>query len=91
MFISDIPHLKNAKYLYADDVALSFTAKQLIIDALISALNHVIKYCWKSKLKINEAKTEAIYFTRRIWPSKLPATGITINKTEVPCSKSVKY
>uniref|UniRef100_A0A2M4CXW8 Putative reverse transcriptase n=1 Tax=Anopheles darlingi TaxID=43151 RepID=A0A2M4CXW8_ANODA len=46
IFISDIPRLKNCdQYLYADDVALSVTAKQprKIISSLNSALNHVIK------------------------------------------------
>ena len=66
IYISDIPIMHNCEqYLYADDFALSSTAKnpKTIIKNLDIGLKKYARYCKKWKLKLNETKTEAIFFT----------------------------
>ena len=54
------------QYVYADDFALSSTAKnpKAIIKNLDFDLKKYARYCKKWKLKLHETKTEAIFFTR---------------------------
>lgn len=86
--------MKNCtQYLYVDDFALttSFKHPKSIIRSLSKALTVYKKYCRTWKLKINEAKTDAIFFTRNTCRRRLPKQGLLLNDVEVPWRNNVKY
>ena len=67
IFISDIPSMKSAKrFAFADDFSVSSSARfpRTILQNLSHGIEKYVGYCTKWKLKLNENKTEAIYFTR---------------------------
>lgn len=76
--------------LFADD-KLMFTASHLlrtIVNRLQKALDRNRKYFFKWKLKLNEAKTEAIIFTKRRPEINV---NIEIDKNKLAWSRNVKY
>ena len=86
--------MKNCtQYLYADDFAVTSTAKhpKTIIKSLNKSLALYSKYCLDWKLKINGSKTEAIFFTRYVSHRKTPNSNFMIDGVSVPWSNKVKY
>lgn len=79
--------------LFADDT--SFFSSGLLPDEIIAdlqkAVDEFLDYCKKWKIKINSAKTESIYFTRRRARRFLPQQGIMVGSDEIPWSVDVKY
>lgn len=90
IFTNDAPMIKDVEVsLFADD-KLMFTASKLlraIVNRLQKALDRNRKYFFKWKLKLNEAKTEAIIFTRRPEIN----VNIEIDKKKIAWSRNVKY
>lgn len=90
-YINDIPKQPRT-YLacFADDTASysSSCDEDLIISRLQLSLNLLSDYFCKWKLKLNEAKTEAIMFSRKRKP---PDRKLVINNHHIPWKRSVKY
>jgi hypothetical protein len=91
-YINDIsipPHCKIS--LYADDTACYTSGKnpKVITKRLQKAHDSLLRFYCKWKIKINDNKTEAIFFkTRR----HLPQTDIIdSNGTDIPWKDQVKY
>ena len=77
--------MKNCnQYLYADDVAIHGKNAKTIIKTLISALKICLNYCKKYKLKINENKSKAIFFTCFTRVYKIPNNLLQIENPDIP-------
>ena len=92
IFTSDVPTSSFCKTAtFADDTAIyaSGQTPDLIKDDLESHLNSISDYCKDWKIKINAAKTQAIYFSRAT--KNVPRTDITLDGNSIPWSDEVKY
>ena len=92
VFINDIPIPKNCNIaLYADDTACytSSRSPNLIIKNLQNGLVKLNKYFTKWKIKLNNSKAEAIFFTHR--RSKLPTKNLQLGSQLIEWKPSVKY
>lgn len=91
LYLNDIPiQPKTSLACFADDTA-SYTSSNdidLIIGRLQLSIDRLHSYFSKWRLKLNEAKTEAILFTRQ---RKLPKRTLTIAGHNIPWSSSVRY
>lgn len=92
IYINDIPIPSRCKIaLYADDTACYTSGKnpEVITKRLQKAHNHLIRYYRKWKIKINDSKTEAIFFkTRR----HLPLSDISDSVgSDIAWKDKVKY
>lgn len=79
--------------LFADDLAI-YTSNEnpnIIINDLESELTKTLKYYYKWKIKVNETKTQAIFFTRRRAVRFLPHRDINIGPSNVQWSNEIKY
>lgn len=94
IFCSDIPRVFDCNYaFYADDTALfcSGVDPGSILENLQSALNSLSIYYNKWKIKVNAGKSQAIFFTRKRSPCKLPDRCLSMNFNDIPWSNNVKY
>lgn len=94
IYTHDMPLLDNCKIaLFADDTAILSESRlaKPIVKNLEKASKKVHKYCQKWKIKLNESKTQAIFFTRRR-TRQIPENNFRFMNTEIPWeSNSVKY
>uniref|UniRef100_A0A2M4CVF1 Putative reverse transcriptase-like protein n=1 Tax=Anopheles darlingi TaxID=43151 RepID=A0A2M4CVF1_ANODA len=94
IFTADIPRLKNAsRFAFADDFAICSSSKdpRKISKALSNGIARYMAYCTSWKLKVNENKTEAVFFSRCTSLRKLPKKGLKIQSYEIPWKNQVKY
>jgi hypothetical protein len=92
VFINDIPNPAGCEIaLYADDTAVftSSRSPNLIRKNLQNALTTLATFFRKWKIKINDAKTEAIIFSVRRQPRPPPLTSTT--GSPILWSNQVKY
>ena len=78
---------------YADDIALLYSHKRAacINKMLRTETNIMSSYCSDWKLKLNPAKTEATFFTRRRARRAYPRSEFKINNEQVPWKDKTKY
>ncbi|KAG7299270.1 hypothetical protein JYU34_017831 [Plutella xylostella] len=91
LYVNDIPiQTRTSLACFADDTASFTSAKDtgLIVDRLQLSLDSLREYFTRWKLKLNEAKTEAIIFSRQ---RQEPAKLLKIGDHTIPWSKSVRY
>jgi hypothetical protein len=91
LYISDIPRIPHVQLaLYADDTALLTQSwrTDTIARRLSIAVDRLIKYFTRWRLRVNTTKTEAIIFTKR---RPLPPARLCIDEQEIPWAKEVKY
>lgn len=94
LYCSDMPDLNGCNYAtYADDTCLFFSHEfgQNIVTELQCALDNLVHYFQKWKIKINEEKTQAVFFTRKRKSCFYPTNQLKINGTCIPWSDNVKY
>lgn len=94
IYTSDFKILKDhSAALYADDTAIITKGKvsNAIIKKMKRALIHAQKFFVKWKIKINEAKTQAIIFPYNKSPKRAPNNAISLHGSEIPLLDSVKY
>lgn len=94
IYCSDMPDLNGCDCAsYADDTALFFSHEygQNIVEKLQISLDILTNYFSKWKIKINEEKTQAVFFTRRRHVCYYPITQLKINRTNIPWSQNIKY
>lgn len=93
IYTSDVPLSGSCGLaMFADDTAI-FCASRFykhIEKNLKKYANELIKYFHKWKIKINNDKTTAIFFTNRR-KKQLSQNHILINKVCIPYSKEIKY
>ena len=93
IFTSDLKITHSEKAFFADDSCLYVAAKspRKIVKKLNAAGKQLTEYAEKWKIKLNESKTNAAFFTRKTSTKWLPSEGITIRDTEIHWTNSVKY
>lgn len=93
IFTSDLKITKSEKAFFADDTCLYKSAKSpgRIIKNLNAASKQLTDYSTKWKIKLNDNKTNATFFTRKTAQEWLPLTGINVRNTEIAWKNSVKY
>jgi hypothetical protein len=94
LFTSDTPTADGCKLAtFANDAAIFVSNSEPlnVCNGLQSQRNSLTDYFKQCKIKVNTSKTQAIYFTRRWSPRRLPSTRIVLNGQEVPWSSQVKY
>jgi hypothetical protein len=76
--------------LFADDTCLYATEhkEDYVLRKLQRGLNSMTAWCKQWNIKINEEKTQAIYFSHRIKPSD---TLLTLNGYNISFVNSIKY
>jgi hypothetical protein len=92
IFTADIPTSDFCKTAtFADDTAIfvSDLNPHLVCDSLQEHIDSVSDYFKNWKIKINEDKTQAIYFTR--CTKNVPTSKLKINNVEVAWTNEVKY
>lgn len=94
IFFSDMPiPFRCYLSLFADDTALMCSSQkpEPIIRYLNWGLKKLQKYFDDWKIKVNPAKTQCIFFTRKRKHSNLPSSGVTFNNQIISWSRNVKY
>ncbi|KXJ75371.1 hypothetical protein RP20_CCG011846 [Aedes albopictus] len=94
IFSADIVQMEGVQYyLFADDTGflVSHRDANVVVDKLQQAQDAILEYQRKWKVKVNPAKSQAIYFTRRRSPRYLPQTQVSCNGVDIPWSESVGY
>jgi hypothetical protein len=76
--------------LFADDTCVYATEKheRRVLNKLQRGLTAVGSRCQRSNIKINEAKTQAIYFSKR---RRMSRDDLQLNGRHIPFVNSVKY
>jgi hypothetical protein len=93
IYTYDIPHHRKAKLgIFADDTAISVSSKYLatIINNLTDATDTLQKYFTKWKIKLNEQKTQAIFYTRRR-KNEIPTQPLNVFNATINWEINVKY
>ena len=77
----------------ADDSCLYASAKSPaeIVRKLNAAGKQLLDYSTNWKIKLNEEKTNAAFFTRRTASKWLPSERITIRNAKITWQSSIKY
>jgi hypothetical protein len=94
IFTSDPPALNGCEMaVFADDTAIFCTNSSVavIVQSLQDGIDALQNYYISWKIKINPAKSQCIYFTKRRSPRYLPQTDLRICGSDVPWSADVKY
>lgn len=94
LYCSDMPELNGCECAaYADDTCLfsSHEFGQNIVTELQCALDYLVDYFKKWKIKINEEKTQAVFFSRKRKSCFYPTDQLKINQTSVQWSDNIKY
>jgi hypothetical protein len=83
--VANIALFADGTYLYATDRKAGYVLRKIQrgLDSMAAWCK-----CWNIKIKINEDKTRAIYFTRRNRP---PDSLLKLNGRNIPFVNSVKY
>jgi hypothetical protein len=90
MYINDAPQPPEVYLaLFADDTCLYATdgKKSFVVRKLQRGLSSMETWCERWDIKINEDKTQGIYFSR----SHRPESHLTLNGRNIPFVNSVKY
>lgn len=95
IFTSDINIPPNTceVALFADDTAFYYSHKNpsKIVNHLNSASKYLTDYCSQWKIKLNAAKTQATFFTRRRCQRLLPTEQVKILNSYIPWTNDLKY
>lgn len=94
IYLSDFPELLPCHYAaYADDVGIFISHKfgHDIVTLLQCALNNLVQYYDKWKIKLNLEKTQAIFFTRKRKSCFLPTSNLIMNGNSITWLDNVKY
>lgn len=94
LYCSDFPNLNGCEWAsYADDTCIFFSHEfgQNIVTKLQCALDNLTAYFTKWKIKINEDKTQAVFFTRKRKACFYPIDQLEINGTNIQWSEYIKY
>lgn len=94
LYTSDFPITDNSNIaLFADDTAIFYTHENpnYILSNLENTLTNVLSYFHRWKIKTNNSKTQAMFFTRRRAPRFLPDRKLKIHNTEIEWSNDIKY
>lgn len=93
IFTSDLNVTSSQKAYFADDTCLYVSAKSpgKIVKKLNAASKQLTDYSSKWKIKLNDTKTNATFFTRRTAQKWLPTEGVTIRNSEIVWTNSTKY
>lgn len=94
IFTADMVMVDDVEYyLFSDDTGYVATDTDpvIIVTKLQAAQNALESFQKRWRIKINPAKTQAIFFTRRRSLRRLPQTNITAVGHPVPWSDHVKY
>lgn len=93
IFTSDLNITKSEKAFFADDTCLYESAKSpnKIIRNLNAASKQLTDYSTKWKIKLNDTKTNATFFTRRTAQKWLPSEGIKVRDCHIAWKNSTKY
>lgn len=94
LYISDVPQIDGVcYYFFADDTGFSAAdlSADTICQALQSASDSLSDYQSKWRIKVNPAKTQVMFFTRRRHPRHLPRQEITISNQAIPWSDESIY
>lgn len=94
IYISDLK-LSNGCSLaqFADDTGTYYSHRnpKVITRKLVNSVKRFTSYFERWKIKLNESKTEAIFFTKRRAARYLPDSDLNLNSNAVKWSKSIKY
>jgi hypothetical protein len=91
MYINDTPQTPGVYLaLFADDTSLYATERKegYVLRKLQRSLNPIETWCERWNIKINEDKTQAIYFSHR---RRQLEPLLTLNGRNIPFVNSVKY
>jgi hypothetical protein len=91
MYINDMPQAIGVHLaLFADDTCLyAIECKDgYVLRKLQRGLNSMVEWSKRWNIKLNEDKTQAIYYSHRI---RLPGSLLTINGLIIPFVNNVKY
>lgn len=94
VYTSDICTLNRCNLAqFADDTSIyrSHRNPKVIMRALESSVMRLKNYFEKWKIQVNEAKTQAIFFTKRRAPRFIPTRKLNLNSTHVDWSNCIKY
>ncbi|KXJ78575.1 hypothetical protein RP20_CCG004133 [Aedes albopictus] len=94
IFTADMVMLDDVQYyLFADDTGFIAADSDpvIVVDKLQAAQNAIENYQRKWKIKTNANKSQAIFFTRKRSPQKLPQQAISIWGQHIPWSDDVGY
>lgn len=94
IYCHDMPDFKDCECAtYADDTCLfsSHEYGDTLVNNLQSGINNLVNYFNKWKIKINEEKTQAVFFSRKRKSCFFPKTQIKINNIPIPWSGHIKY
>ena len=91
-FTSDLRITESEKAFFADDTCLYVSGKspQKIVKKLNRASEQLSDFATKWKIKLNENKTNAAFFTRRTSPRWLPTDGVTIRNSTLYKSPKIR-
>jgi hypothetical protein len=90
-FINDAPQTHGVYLaLFADDTCLYATDRKegFIVRKLQRGLSSMEAWCERWNIKINEDKTQGIYFSHSRRP---PVSHLTLNGRDIPFVNSIKY
>ncbi len=94
VYTSDV-HLVNGCNLaqFADDTSTyySHTDPNIVMRKLENSVKRLKVYFEKWKIKVNDAKTQAIFFTKRRATRFLPDRNLCLNSTSIEWSDCIKY
>jgi hypothetical protein len=91
LYINDTPQAIGVHLaLFVDDTCLYVTDRKegYIVRKLQRGLDLMVAWCKRWNIKINEAKTRAIYFSHQRAP---PQPLLTLNEWNIPFVNNVKY
>jgi hypothetical protein len=91
IYINDTPETPGVNLaLFADDTCLYATERKegYVLRKLQRGLDAIETWCECWNIKINEDKTQAIYFSHRI---RAPKCSLTVNGRNIPFVNDVKY
>lgn len=94
IYVSDLKLPKNINIsIFADDTAISANANnaKTIIKRLQFALDKIENYFSKWKIKINAAKTQAIFFPFDKKKRRLPQSELVLNGSNIPFKPHITY
>lgn len=93
IYTSDLNVTHSEKAFFADDSCLYVSAKSphKVVKKLNAAGKELSDFAIKWKIKINDSKTNAAFFTKRTAQKWLPSEEITIRNSRIAWSNSIKY
>lgn len=94
IFSADVIKVDGVQYyFFADDTGFLVSNRDptVVVDKLQQAQDSIQEYHRKWKVKVNPAKSQAIFFTRRRSCRYLPQRQVTCSGVNIPWSQSVGY